>query len=149
MSFIITSQQTDILRSELEKLANCFWRLFDSTSMYDFPLCLAKFGIAARRFCISHAVGAIASSLWLSADSPLQHPPTRRSSSDGLLGSHFAQMSFRRFDHVDPSATLRKDCATQAPETIINPHFAAPQRASHRFFFGRATLGELDKLRIM
>jgi hypothetical protein len=38
----------------------------------------------------------------LSADSPLQHPPTRRLSSDGLLGSHFARMSFRRFDHVDP-----------------------------------------------
>src|SRR4030095_11558172 len=111
--------------------------------------CLAKFRIAARRFCISHAVGAIASLLWLSADSPLQRPPTRRSSSDGLLGSHFAQMTFRRFDHVDPPATFRKDCATQALETIINPHFAAPQHPSHRFFFGRTKLGESDKPRIM
>ena len=55
----------------------------------------------------------------------------------------------QRFDHADPPATSRKDCATQAPETIINPYFAAPQHPTHRFFFGRAALGELDKLRIM
>jgi len=58
-------------------------------------------------------------------------------------------MTFLRVDHVDRTATFRKDCAIQAPETIIDPHFAAPQHPSHRFFFGRATLGESDKLRIM